>query len=171
MLQMTSIIILVFIAVWVHIGNTEREKDFRFIFWNLSLIKKRISEIETLLASGLSVIASVHLIFDGKREKQMILKVNQSLKNVSIEFDDKFEHPIENPENVTVAWSLTDPSLGAFTPNESGLGGALVPSGSLGSCKLQANIQAGDKQFMAEADIDFVPGDIDHVSIKLGDAA
>ena len=126
------------------------------------------NKILELLAHEDSAIAGVHITFGGKREKEMILKVTQSLPNISIEFDDKFGNDVSMPENAVINFSLTDPSLASLSSE--GAKCSLVPSGALGVCKIQASIVAGEKQFMAEADLEFVPGDIDHISLKLGEA-
>lgn len=88
---------------------------------------------------------------------------------LSLEVDDKFNNPTAAPLDGPPAWAVTDPTLASIAPSDDGLSAVLTPVGPLGDFQVQVSAAAGGKALSGSLDVSIIPGDADHIAIKVGD--
>lgn len=100
----------------------------------------------------------------------MFLKVNQNLP-LSVKFEDAKGN--EATVDGAPIWAVSDEALAKLEVAEDGLSALLIPSGKVGSFKVQCTADGdmgeGSKSIMGEMDIDLLPADAVKVGLIAGE--
>jgi hypothetical protein len=110
----------------------------------------------------------VVILYKGLKGVIVDVQIDQKITGFSVIEEDKAGNKIADPA-ATLAWSLTDPTLGSVAPSADGLSCDVLPSGKLGSCQLQVSVVDGSLSAQGSSDaINFLPGSLAKVEIAPG---
>jgi hypothetical protein len=146
--------------------------SFFFFYTLLKRILRIVRKIEGLIASiGVPTSVEFTIIHDGQSRKvtHMFLKITQKLP-VSVAFKDSLGNAAQ--VDGKPAWAVDNAALATVQVADDGLSAVVVPTGTVGSFKLQVSADAdlgeGVKTILGELPIDLVSGEAVAVELTAG---